>query len=75
MYQNLNQAYGYIETTNPNPHFTGVVDDTDTGGLNNAEIFMNQVGFDETSQLQSLIYQNIKTDTKGTDVPFKSVIY
>lgn len=64
---NLNDAYGYIETPNPNPHFTGVVDDSDLGSLNNADIFINQVGFTDTSQLKDLLYQNIKKDEPGTD--------
>lgn len=64
----LSEAYGYIDTSNPAPHFTGVESDTEVGNLNNADVLMTQVGFDTTDQLKSLLYQSIELNTPGTDV-------
>lgn len=63
----LNLAYGNIETSNPRPHFTGIEDDANLGSLTNAEVFMNQVGFTQTSQLEALFYQNINRELPGSN--------
>ena len=65
--ESLNLAFGNINTANPKPHFTGIKYDADLGSLNNAEVFMNQLGFSETNELRSLFYQNINTDLAGAN--------
>lgn len=63
----LNLAYGYIKTDNPKPHFTGIESNANLGSLTNAEVFMNQVAFTQTSQLEALFYQNINRDLPGAN--------
>ena len=63
----LNLAYGYIKTDNPRPHFTGIESNANLGSLTNAEVFMNQVAFTQTSQLEALFYQNINRDLPGAN--------
>lgn len=63
----LNLAFGNIKTDNPRPHFTGIISNTNLGSLTNAEVFMNQVGFTQTSQLEDLFYQNINQKLPGSN--------
>lgn len=67
----LNVAYGKLDQpNNPNPHFTGInKTGTDLGGLNKAEIFMEQLGLHQLNELEALFYQNIDTENvSDTDV-------